>query len=55
VKEVVAEVAINPHTAMKAHWEIERVAAAMAEGLDDEAIEAMLRGILRSGQAARSA
>ena len=91
VKDVVAEVAINPNTVMKAYWELEHeglvegrqgvgtfvvqrpkgpppdvqsrladslgrwVAAAMAEGLDDEAIESMLRGILRSGQAERTA
>jgi GntR family transcriptional regulator len=84
VKEVVAEVAINPNTVMKAYWELEHeglvegrqgvgtfvtrrpegpppgvqarlartlerwVHSARGEGLDDESIEAMLRGTLRS-------
>lgn len=82
VKEVVAQVAINPNTVMKAYWELERdglvegrqgvgtfvsrrpsgpppgvalrlarslgrwVESARAEGLDDEAIESMLRATL---------
>lgn len=82
VKEVVAEVAINPNTVMKAYWELEReglvegrqgvgtfiarrpagpppgtqlrlsralerwVHSARGEGLDDEAMESLLRSIL---------
>jgi GntR family transcriptional regulator len=82
VKEVVAEVAINPNTVMKAYWELEHeglvegrqgvgtfvtrrpsgpppgtqvrlarslerwVQSARAEGLDDEAIESLLRSTL---------
>jgi GntR family transcriptional regulator len=82
VKEVVAEVAINPNTVMKAYWELEHeglvegrqgvgtfvtrrpagpppgtqvrlarslerwVGTARAEGLDDEAIESLLRQTL---------
>jgi len=85
VKEVVAEVAVNPNTVMKAYWELEHeglvegrqgvgtfvlrrpdgpgpdvqarlagdlerwVRAARAEGLDNDAIEAMVRSTLRSG------
>jgi GntR family transcriptional regulator len=84
VKEVVAEVTINPNTVMKAYWELEHeglvegrqgvgtfvtrrpegpppdiqarlargldrwVRSARGEGLDDESIESMLRGTLRS-------
>src|SRR5580692_4952483 len=84
VKEVVAEVAINPNTVMKAYWELEHeglvegrqgvgtfvsrrpdgpppgtqaklakslerwVQTARDEGLDDEAIESMLRTTLRA-------
>ena len=86
VKEVVAEVAINPNTVMKAYWELEHeglvegrqgvgtfvvrrpngpppgtqvrlsrgldrwVQTARAEGLDDEAIESMLRDTLRKSR-----
>jgi GntR family transcriptional regulator len=82
VKEVVAEVAINPNTVMKAYWELEHeglvegrqgvgtfvvrrpagpppgtqvrlarnlerwVQTARTEGLDDEAIESLLRSTL---------
>jgi GntR family transcriptional regulator len=82
VKEVVAEVAINPNTVMKAYWELEHeglvegrqgvgtfvtrrpagpppgtqvrlarslerwVQSARSEGLDDEAIESLLRSTL---------
>lgn len=91
VKEVVAQVAINPNTVMKAYRELEHeglvegrqgvgtfvarrpsgpppgtqtklarglerwVETARAEGLDDEAIEALLRSILRAGATARTA
>jgi GntR family transcriptional regulator len=84
VKEVVAEVAINPNTVMKAYWELEHeglvegrqgvgtfvlrrpdgpgadvhgrlaleldrwVRAARREGLDDLALEALMRAALRS-------
>ena len=84
VKEVVAEVAINPNTVMKAYWELEHeglvegrqgvgtfvrrrpdgpgpdvhgrlareldrwVRAARQEGLDDLALEALMRAALRS-------
>ena len=84
VKEVVAEVAINPNTVMKAYWELEHeglvegrqgvgtfvsrrpegpppgtqlrlarslerwVQTARGEGLDDEAMEALLRATLRA-------
>jgi GntR family transcriptional regulator len=86
VKEVVAEVAVNPNTVMKAYWELEHeglvegrqgvgtfivrrpsgpppgiqvrlargldrwVHTARAEGLDDEAIESMLRDTLRKSR-----
>ena len=86
VKEVVAEVAINPNTVMKAYWELEHeglvegrqgvgtfvvrrpngpppgtqvrlsrgldrwVQTARVEGLDDEAIESMLRDTLRKSR-----
>jgi GntR family transcriptional regulator len=86
VKEVVAEVAINPNTVMKAYWELEHeglvegrqgvgtfvarlpagpppgtqarlarslerwVAGARGEGLDDEAIESLLRSTLQRTQ-----
>jgi GntR family transcriptional regulator len=86
VKEVVAEVAINPNTVMKAYWELEHeglvegrqgvgtfvtrrpagpppgtqvrlarslerwVQTARAEGLDDEAIESLLRQTLSSSK-----
>ncbi|HEV2685300.1 MAG TPA: GntR family transcriptional regulator, partial [Actinomycetota bacterium] len=82
VKEVVAEVAVNPNTVMKAYWQLEHeglvegrqgigtfvasvpagpppgthsklartlerwVQAARAQGLDDEAIESLLRKTL---------
>ncbi len=91
VKEVVAEVAINPNTVMKAYWELEHeglvegrqgvgtfvtrrpegpppgvqarlartlerwVHSARDEGLDDESIESMLRGTLRSRRAEETA
>src|SRR5579862_9205963 len=91
VKEVVAQVAINPNTVLKAYRELEHeglvegrqgvgtfvarvpngpppttqaklarslerwVETARGEGLDDEAIEAMLRAILRAAPAARTA
>ena len=87
VKEVVAQVAINPNTVMKAYWELEReglvegrqgvgtfiarrpsgpppgvqlrlarsldrwVQTARDEGLDDEAIESLLRATLASSAA----
>src|SRR5580658_5138929 len=83
-KEVVAEVAVNPNTVMKAYWQLEHeglvegrqgvgtfvsrrpsgpppdtqarlarglkqwVTSARSEGLDDEAIESMLRATLSS-------
>jgi GntR family transcriptional regulator len=86
VKEVVAEVAVNANTVMKAYWELEHegfvegrqgvgtfvsarpagpppnvqarlarslerwVRSARQEGLDDEAVEALLRSILRGGK-----
>jgi GntR family transcriptional regulator len=86
VKEVVAEVAINPNTVMKAYWELEHeglvegrqgvgtfvvrrpngpppgtqvrlsrgldrwVQTARVEGLDDEAIESMLRDTLHKSR-----
>ena len=91
VKEVVAEVAVNPNTVMKAYWELEheglvegrqgvgtfvarrpkgppperqvRLArslskwldSARAEGLDDEAIEALVRSTLRATSAEQTA
>ena len=91
VKEVVAQVAINPNTVLKAYRELEHeglvegrqgvgtfvsrrpsgpppdtqtrlarrlerwVDTARAEGLDDEAIESLLRSILRAGTTARTA
>jgi GntR family transcriptional regulator len=91
VKEVVAQVAINPNTVMKAYWELEReglvegrqgvgtfvsrrpsgppsgvaqrltrslgrwVESARAEGLDDEAIESMLRATLLASSAEETA
>ena len=84
VKEVVAEVTVNPNTVMKAYWQLEHeglvegrqgvgtfvsrrpsgpppdtqarlarglkqwVTSARSEGLDDEAIESMLRATLSS-------
>src|SRR5580704_12638536 len=91
VKEVVAEVAVNPNTVMKAYWQLEHeglvegrqgvgtfvsrrpsgpppdtqarlargleqwVATARSEGLDDEAIESMMRATLSSSAAERTA
>lgn len=91
VKEVVAQVAINPNTVLKAYRELEHeglvegrqgvgtfvsrrpsgpppgtqtrlarslerwVDMARGEGLADEAIEALLRGVLRGGHQARTA
>jgi GntR family transcriptional regulator len=91
VKEVVAEVAVNPNTVMKAYWQLEHdglvegrqgvgtyvvqipagppphvhsrlarglsrwVQTARAEGLSNESIDSMLRGILDSGQDAKIA
>jgi GntR family transcriptional regulator len=91
IKEVVAEIAINPNTVMKAYWELEHdglvegrqgvgtyvtripegpppqvharlarglsrwVDSARAEGLNDESIDSMLRGILDVSQSARIA
>ena len=91
VKEVVAEVAINPNTVMKAYWQLEHeglvegrqgvgtfvarrpagpqpgtqlrlarsleqwVRTARAEGLDDEAIESLLRSTLSGSRAERIA
>lgn len=91
VKEVVAEVAINPNTVMKAYWQLEHeglvegrqgvgtfvarrpagpppgtqlrlarslerwVQAARGEGLDDEAIESLLRATLSGSRIERSA
>jgi GntR family transcriptional regulator len=91
VKEVVAEVAVNPNTVMKAYWQLEHeglvegrqgvgtfvsrrpsgpppdtqarlarrlqqwVQAARAEGLDDEAIESMLRATLSSTSVEKTA
>jgi GntR family transcriptional regulator len=84
VKEVVADVAVNPNTVMKAYWELEHeglvegrqgvgtfvcrlpvgppptthvrlarglerwVQTARSAGMDDEAIESMLRSVLRA-------
>jgi len=91
VKEVVAEVAINPNTVMKAYWQLEHeglvegrqgvgtfvarrpagpppgtqlrlarsleqwIRTARAEGLDDEAIESLLRSTLSGSRAERIA
>jgi GntR family transcriptional regulator len=91
VKEVVAEVAVNPNTVMKAYWQLEHeglvegrqgvgtfvsrrpsgpppdtqarlarsleqwVKAARAEGLDEEAIESMLRATLSTSGVERTA
>jgi GntR family transcriptional regulator len=91
VKEVVAEVAVNPNTVMKAYWQLEHeglvegrqgvgtfaarrpagpppgtqlrlarslqrwVQTARGAGLDDEAIESLLRSTLSSSQAERIA
>jgi len=91
VKEVVAELAINPNTVLKAYRELEHeglvegrqgvgtfvarrpagpppgtqtrlarglhkwVESARSEGMDDEAIESMLRDTLRASDAARIA
>jgi GntR family transcriptional regulator len=91
VKEVVAEVAVNPNTVMKSYWQLEHeglvegrqgvgtfvsrrpsgpppdtqarlarslqqwVRSARAEGLDDEAIESMLRGTLSSSGVEKTA
>lgn len=87
VKEVVADVAVNPNTVMKAYWELEHeglvegrqgvgtfvcrlpsgpppstqvrlarglerwVQTARDAGMDDEAIESVLRSVLRSSSA----
>jgi GntR family transcriptional regulator len=87
VKEVVADVAVNPNTVMKAYWELEHeglvegrqgvgtfvcrvpagpppttqvrlarglerwVQTARDTGMDDEAIESMLRSVLRASSA----
>ena len=56
VREVVADLAINPNTVAKAYRELERwLAAADAVGLDEESIKALISSTLRERLARRVA